>query len=281
MLVDESNKIKYIFSKHLESVYHKCMSEIKINLFDYMAKELIFEHVSEENGYKIVDLTDNCFVTYKNVGLTLKQCPFFEQEHSFYFYKKLVGDLKDKVVFDCGACCGLDAILFAKECKRVYSLEPDSKNFENLMFNTKDYKNIKTVNKALFNHCDTIEFSSENTQGSMILGKGVDIPIEDLKKLRKTDSIKVSCITLDEMLTKYEKPDIIKIDIEGTEYDLIHNDSMKNTLELGPILIFEIHHTVNSKEHFTRLKEYIESFGYKITDHDDQVLGYHILCVKQ
>ena len=137
------------------------------------------------------------------------------------------------------------------------------------------------INKALFNHCNQVEFTSENTQGSMILGKSIDIPVEELKKLRKTESIMVSCTTLDEMLKEFEKPDIIKIDIEGSEYDLVNNNCMKNVLECAPILVFEIHNRSSCSGHFKKLKDYIESFGYKITEHDDQLLGFHILCVKQ
>jgi FkbM family methyltransferase len=185
----------------------------------------------------------------------------------------------DKVVFDCGSCCGLDAILFSKEVKHVYCLEPDARNFENLKLNTRDIQNITIIKKALFNHCGEIEFSSENTQGSMILGKTIDIPVEDLKKLRKTDSIVVKCTTLDEMVSQFGSPDIVKIDIEGAEYDLV--DSMKSVLEHGSILIFEIHQRPGSLSHYMTLVNYIESFGYKVRFYQDPLLGDHISCVKQ
>ena len=286
MLLDEVHKQRYIFPDNITNVYHKYISELS-QYKEYMWSNLVFEKVSrDDEGYTVVDLRENCKVTYKNKNLTLMECPIFETEHSYDFYKKLVLDaypdyvFTNKVVFDCGSCCGLDAILFSEEAKHVYCLEPDAKNFENLSLNTKDFQNITIINKALFNHCNEIEFSSENTQGSMILGKSIDIPIEDLKKLRKTDSIVVQCTTLNEMMSQFGAPDIVKIDIEGSEYDLVTNDSMKSVLEHGSILIFEIHQRLGSLSHYDKLVEYIESFGYKVTFYQDQLLGDHISCVK-
>jgi hypothetical protein len=114
----------------------------------------------------------------------------------------------------------------------------------------------------------------------MILGKTIDIPVEDLKKIRKAETTQVKCTTLNRMMSKYGRPDVVKIDIEGAEYDLVCNDSMKDVLEAGSILIFEIHQLPKSTDHFSKLVSYIESFGYTVTHTDDPLLGYHICCVK-
>jgi FkbM family methyltransferase len=268
----------------MASLYHKCVSELGL-ITEYMNSDLTFEKTFKEGDYTMVDLRENCKLKYKNTGLELVQCPFFEIEHTFAFYKKMITearpgyDFAGKVVFDCGACCGLDAILFSKEVLRVICLEPDSKNFENLQLNTSDRDNITIIKKALFNHCGEIEFLSENTQGSMILGKTIDIPVEDLKVLRKSVVTKVQCTTLDEMMDSFGPPDIIKIDIEGSEYDLV--GSMNKVLTHGSILIFEIHRRPNSSDHFNKLVEYIESFDYKVTLYSDSLLGDHISCVKK
>jgi len=268
----------YIFSDSVNSVYHKTIKDFEL-LGDYV-KTLEFEKTLEDGT---IDLRDNCKVTYKNSGLTLMQCPLFETEHSFLFYKRMVSEccpgFQGKLVFDCGACCGLDAILFAKEGCRVICLEPDSKNFENLRLNTSGM-NITILNKALFCHNDTVLFSSENTQGSMILGKEIDIPVEDLKKIRKCDSIKVQCTTLNEMCDLFGVPDIVKIDIEGAEYDLIKNASMSKVLTHGSFLILEIHQRENCPKQFETLTNYIKSFGYEVKEYSDPLVGYHIACSK-
>jgi len=283
MITDEKNKRRYIFSDAVVTLYHKHIDELREKYLDYMSSEIEFKNSRlDDDGYTVLDLRKNGLVHYKSTGLTLLQCPLFETEHSYRFYKSLVPDydFTDKVVFDCGACCGLDAILFSKEARHVVCLEPDEKNFQNLSINTGDYKNITIVNKALFNHTGFIEFSCENTQGSMILGKTIDIPVEDLKKIRKAETTQVKCTTLNRMMSKYGRPDVVKIDIEGAEYDLVCNDSMKDVLEAGSILIFEIHQLPKSTDHFSKLVSYIESFGYTVTHTDDPLLGYHICCVK-
>jgi len=272
-MFDEVHNVRYLFDETMEKVYHKSIANMKQHLSDYMYESLVFEHSRPGE----VDLRRNCKITYKNLGLTLLQCPEFEYEHSFQLYRDLFPDLKGSVVFDCGACCGLDAILFTREgAKHVYCLEPDSKNFENLHLNTQGYP-ITCIQKALFNNDGHVEFSSENSQGSMVLGKTIDIPIEQLKSVRKCESIKVECVTLDTMVLKYGMPDIVKIDIEGAEYDLV--DSMNSVLEHGVPVLFEIHQRVQKIEHYDRLVKYIESFGYTVTLHPNELLGDHILCV--
>jgi FkbM family methyltransferase len=190
----------------------------------------------------------------------------------------MIPDFEDKVVFDCGACCGLDAILFTREkARHVYCLEPDTKNFENLVTNTRGYP-ITCIQKALFKHNGQVEFSCENTQGSMILGKSIDISVDNLKKIRKCSGTMVDCVTLDRMVELYGNPDIVKIDIEGSEYDLI--GSMDKLLELGPKIIFEIHQRIPKIEYYNKLVEHIKSFGYTIHFYTNEIVGDHILCVK-
>lgn len=217
----------------------------------------------------IVNLTtNNIYVTYKNYNnLKLLQGPMFElPADSFEYYTHFINSNNTyKTVFDCGACFGLDSILFHNvyNCEKVVSLEPDYKNYEILIQNLEPYKGtIHPIKKALFCHEDKVQFSCENTQGSMVLGKEVDgLSPDNLKKLRVCGEFyDVECTTINSLIREHGKPDIIKIDIEGSEYDLHKNDSMGLLRDLNNIvIIMELHGNKNDE-----LIGYIESLGFKV-----------------
>jgi FkbM family methyltransferase len=216
----------------------------------------------------VLNLTKNNYITYKNYyNLKLLQGPLFEYPpDSFDVYLNFLDPTKNyTTVFDCGACFGLDSILFHKTFKseKVVCLEPDYKNYDILIQNTCTYKGIiHPIKKALFCHDDTVQFSCENTQGSMVIGKEVDnVSPEDLKKLRVCgDFVDVECTTINSLIWEHGKPDIIKIDIEGSEYDLPKNDSMGILRDLNNIvIIMELHGNKNDE-----LIKYIESLGFRV-----------------
>jgi FkbM family methyltransferase len=148
-------------------------------------------------------------------------------------------------------------------CEKVVSLEPDYKNYEILIQNLEPYKGtVYPVKKALFCHEGTVQFSCENTQGSMVIGKELDgVEPDKLKKLRVCGEFyDVECTTINSLIREYGKPDIIKIDIEGSEYDLPKNDSMGLLRDLNNIVIIvELHGNKNDE-----LIGYIESLGFKV-----------------
>ena len=260
-----SNEYKYILSK--DSIYYNDLYKYIVQYSDYINKFMEFK--CDGN---IVNLTSpHIDIHYKQYDLTLTECSTFEIPlDSFYVYLDVLIDksFKDKLIFDCGACCGLDALLFAKHgAKHVISLEPDNFNYELLRKNCKGYENTNTlINKALFNHENEILFSNENAQGSMIIGKNIDIEKEELIKIRKAETCMIKCTTINELVHLYGKPDIIKIDIEGSEYDLPVNNSMGALRDLDSIeFIVEIHGKQKNITHYENFIKYLtDDLGYKI-----------------
>jgi len=226
----------------------------------------------KHDGSKIINLTSpHIDIHYKEYNLTLTECQIFEIPlDSFQVYLDLLYDksFTDKVIFDCGACCGLDALLFTKHgAKHVVSLEPDNFNYELLRKNCQGYENTNTlIKKALFNHENEILFANENSQGSMIIGKNIDIEKNELIKIRKSETSMIKCTTINELVQLYGKPDIIKIDIEGSEYDLPDNNSMGVLRDLESIeIIIEIHRKQKNIEHYEKLVKYlIEDLKFKV-----------------
>jgi len=260
-----TNEYKYIVPK--DSIYYKVICENITHYSDYINKFMEFKC----DG-KIVNLTSpHIDIHYKQYDLTLTECQIFEIPlDSFQVYVDLLYDksLNNKIIFDCGACCGLDALLFAKHgAKHVVSLEPDKFNYELLRKNCKGYENTNTIiHKALFNNDNDILFTNENNQGSMIIGKNIDIEKDELIKIRKAETSMIKCTTINELVQLYGKPDIIKIDIEGSEYDLPENNSMGALRDLDNIeIVIEMHRTRRNISLYEKLVKYfIDDLKFKI-----------------
>jgi len=126
-------------------------------------------------------------------------------------------------IIDIGANIGNHSIAFSKISKKVYSFEAHPRTFEILKFNTKEYDNIKIFNLGISNKKGFLFFN--NSKSSNIGGK----------RLGKTGSIKSKINKLDNVIKLDDKIKLIKIDIEGHEYEAL--EGMKKLLNNNKSLI--------------------------------------------
>jgi FkbM family methyltransferase len=173
-------------------------------------------------------------------------------------FLKLVKEEKNRKfnVVDLGANIGLFAkfLEFNKidVCKYV-AVEPLPNNIKALQFNTQ-YKNTDIVTKAVWHHNRGVRFSTCNASNTnMISSKG---------------GKKVPSISFSDVLSKVSSNDfiILKVDIEGAEYDLLkHNNKLINSSI--DYIVIEFHNvTANTETEIKRmLPEFNLYFGYKDT----------------
>lgn len=134
------------------------------------------------------------------------------------------------VVWDIGANIGYHTVAFATKAKHVYSFEPNRKNFELLLKNTKTFNNVTLVNAAVSNKNGFIsvgDFDLEvySNYGNVKVGEGGE---------------NVLCIKPDSF--SMNKPDFIKIDVEGHELFVL--EGCRSILEKNkPVLYLEAHET--------------------------------------
>lgn len=87
------------------------------------------------------------------------------------------------------------------------------------------------------------------------------------------DSYDVDIITLNDILNNYNiKPDILKIDCEGCEFNIILNTDLSSFKDI----IFE-HHTVYVKKDYNLLIDKLESQGFKIVKLTDSPANFEEL----
>ena len=126
-------------------------------------------------------------------------------------------DAKGKKVLDLGAHIGGYSILAAQQgAVHVLAIEPDPESAAMLRFNTKDYPTVFSIQTAAVgeNNPDEVYLSSPevNTAGASIRFARQEAP-----------SIRVRTMSIKDIYAFFQ-PDVMKVDVEGCEYELLMGD---------------------------------------------------------
>jgi FkbM family methyltransferase len=157
-----------------------------------------------------------------------------------------------KTVWDVGGHFGYTSLVFANilgKCTNVYSFEPNKYNLErfkrNLDLNPHLSKKIHIVPLAISNIQGQEAFSiSKNVDGSQSSGSHLAKASKPLHqsvydKFHFSDTL-VEVSTWDLLAESYPEPDLVKIDVEGSELFVLEG-GMNFLSKHSPILMMEIH----------------------------------------
>ncbi len=174
------------------------------------------------------------------------------------FISKL--DLKNKIIYDLGAYVGIYTLFFSKTAKKVVSFEPEPSNFKELEFNVKvnKIKNVKLVNAGIGEKNSVLTFNFNPLYPTRSTFKN----IADKNGFEKTTC---KIFSLDDFIKKEKtpKPDFIKIDIEGFEFNALKG--MKKLISAKkPELFIELHDSAVTK----KLIDFLLSKKYQIYNID-------------
>ena len=155
-------------------------------------------------------------------GVTIEQFEPMAKSYLSAFYKKYLspGD----VVYDIGAFRGVLTTLFAKDGYKVEAFEGSPRNFPYLIENTEEYKLVRCHPYAVheINLTTTTRFND---------CLGAEHPEQE-----------ITYVILDEFIEDqvYNRPDLIKIDIEGME-SIALKGAMHIILNDRPIFQLSLH----------------------------------------
>ncbi len=156
------------------------------------------------------------------------------------FYKEYenISCSDPKVIIDAGANIGTSAIFFAKKYPkaRVLAVEPEERNFDMLLKNTKNYKNIIAIKAAIWGVVDKRIIQSRFT-GHW----GYTVSDSDTHNRTESTGKEVDCVTVGSLMEKYsiDKIDLLKMDIEGGEKNVLENSS--DWIDSVDIMTVELH----------------------------------------
>lgn len=180
-----------------------------------------------------------------------------------FFYGDLCEniDFSDTVI-DAGANVGFFTFLCKyKGSNRIYSIEPDPFPFYYLDKNFKTESNVVLINKAMSD-------KNENLKFALNLGGSVG---STAKKYIKSDNnfiIVKETITIQDILKIEEKINLVKLDIEGSEFEVIENLSTEDFKKINQFFI-EFH--FNPKRIEDKLIENQYSIEYRHSNKNNEV----------
>ena len=148
---------------------------------------------------------------------------------------------QDDIVIDIGAHCGyFGKLCLDKGSKNVFLYEPDEANYNLLLKNLSAYDGWKSNNIAVWKEeSDSLPFYTyfeyKNT-GLNSVFKSPHIKPSEIKKVKS--------VSLDSILSSFDKVNILKIDAEGSEYDIIMNSTLIQKVET---IVGEYHNDLTDK----------------------------------
>lgn len=160
---------------------------------------------------------------------------------------------KTGVILDCGANIGISTLYFAlnNPSSTIHAFEPDKSIYAILNKNITDnnLSNVVLYNDAIWTaHCE-LSFSNKGSEASQIDTTGIS-------------DTKVNAIRFADYLSKFEKIDFVKMDIEGAEYEVIKDCA--NQLHKIENLFLEYHGTSSETEKLNTLLDIVNKAGFKV-----------------
>ena len=152
-------------------------------------------------------------------------------------YIDTIRELVPGMIFmDIGACVGLHTLATMKLAKAVISIEPDPRNYANLVkyITSNNGNNVVPINVAVKNKRGSIKLYAE--------GERSDSP-NTMPPSTNSLFTYTKANTYTQLIRSYDIPNIVKIDIEGDEWEIIE-DVVKSEpdyicIEIHPNMMFK------------------------------------------
>ena len=121
------------------------------------------------------------------------------------------------VIIDAGANIGFTSLYLARAFPKatIIAIEPDAKNFELLLLNTRSVRDrVTCVNAAVWSECCSLIPNPVTYRDGLNWSRQFIVPTEN------SQCIRVEAISIDEVMRRYSlnSIDLLKIDIEGAEF---------------------------------------------------------------
>lgn len=202
--------------------------------------------------FKIIKKIKNFFF---KTAQTKEYLQFISDGGDTVIFKNIILN-KDSVIIDGGGFNGefTDEIL-KKNFHKIYIYEPDTNFYNDLQKKYKFEKKVEILNLALFNN-DQIITLSENSNASSIMENS-------------EYGTKVKAADISKEFEKYENIDLLKLNIEGAEYDVISRLIETQEIDKVKYLLVQFHkeHDLDGskfeKINLEILKNYNIVFNYK------------------
>ncbi|GIW63095.1 MAG: hypothetical protein KatS3mg090_0921 [Patescibacteria group bacterium] len=240
-LKEDEDEVLYFLRIYFRLVFKDGLDED-----DFEGRWVEFERIRKEVGREIkFNILTNTYSLYGFKSIVYPDTGVFP---GYLKINKLFKRKKYEAILDLGAYIGDTAYCFNKvfDCKKIYAFEPDPTNFEILKTNIK-------LN-LLEDKIEAVPYATGGKNGYFYLTQGGARSSIDNKK--SENSVKVKVMTIDDFVkkNKIKKVDLIKMDIEGAEFDTLKG-AVKTLKRDKPDLLVAIYH---KGEHFFEIPGWLK-----------------------
>lgn len=160
----------------------------------------------------------------------------FDEIFGRHHYKEgldYIKTLEKPIVVDCGAHVGISVLYFdTAPNTTIYALEPLKENYEALCINLSIKPNVKIFNIGLrsFNGSSKFFKGKKGSAGGSILSQA-------------GDEVEINHLNIEEFMKQnaIEHIDLLKIDTEGSEYEILLSQAFKRVEDKIDMIIGEAH----------------------------------------
>jgi FkbM family methyltransferase len=190
-------------------------------------------------------------------------------------YQEILED--DYTVVDVGGHMGFHTVNFAKKAKHVYTFEPQTKLYNqilgNVFLNELDEK-VTCFNVGLGETCKTSSFENLDKHNSLNWNAGWTFEVINYGGRALDDNLEAGDIEIHTLDSFNISPDLIKIDVEGYELKMLQGGLVTITKNL-PIILFE-----SFEIHRESVCELLKKLNYEVyqvlnTAHNDDFIAIH------
>lgn len=182
------------------------------------------------------------------------------------------------VIVDCGANIGMSVLYFKNLFPKasILAFEANPRVFPLLQKNIErnHLTQVELHNIALYDHETTLSFfvgdETKTVLGSIRKERGGEI------------ELKVNAAKLSNYIKNYKKIDLIKIDVEGAEWQIIRDLDVSGTLKLSDQYIIEFHHNINDEpSNLSAFLKFFESngFNYNLKSNFEGLKGFQDMLI--
>lgn len=224
---------------------------VRPEVFDEFWESVELGH---EGDRLVLDCSSPAVHRYRD-GLQFEISGLPEEAASIRDYLKRYSRGSRSVVFDLGAYCGVSTYHFAKAADLVIALEPDPINIGCLYRNVLRHRleNVIVICAAAAGENGWGAFNGEGTLGSSLQ------KVQPRKLMGRTS---VALRTLASLVKEYGEPSLIKLDIEGSEIEVLESsrDLIAGLKSTGFVL--DTCHVVDGEYTAARVESVFRRCGY-------------------
>lgn len=184
----------------------------------------------------------------------------FSEIYKDKIFAPFLNGKKDLTIVDIGANVGNFSYYASQFAKKVYALEPSLEHFQVLTHMLEFNKLtdiVVPINKAIYMQSGRFEFHHNANRTMYSLHTAVDD--------KSSNPELVLAITLEDLFKDYniEHVDLMKLDIEGSEHEVVSSPSFKAVASKINTIVIEYHQW--SGRHPNQLNEALKNNGFRVS----------------